>query len=86
LISQRFHGPGSVGALATRQAPRDLQRQPAEQEVYDAVGDQADTGEHFQGFAVADLFCFVTGLGCHCCGLVLGMGCHCCGLSSSHYK
>jgi hypothetical protein len=44
-----FSWPGGVGAVAARQAPRDLQREPSDQEVYDAVGDPARCGQALPG-------------------------------------
>jgi hypothetical protein len=64
LISQCSQRPGGVGALC-RRAPRDLQRQPADQEVNNAVGDQPDAGQHLQRRAVAGLFSLAAGTGCH---------------------
>src|ERR1035437_7386951 len=65
LISHCSQCPRGVGALTGRCAPGELQRQPADQEVYNAVIDQPHAGKCLQGRAVAGLFNLAAVTGFH---------------------
>ena len=53
------------GASDSKSAPRDLQRQPADEQVNAAVSDKPGAGEPFQRRAVAGLFGLAAGSGWH---------------------
>src|SRR5687768_17602091 len=57
--------PEKIGALAGRRAPCELQRQPADQKVNNAISDQPDAGEHRQRRAFTGLLSLAVGIGRH---------------------